>query len=37
MILKTNRTNHYMTRKAQEDMATVTNRGKSQMETTSKL
>jgi len=26
-----------MTRKAQEDMATVTNRGKSQIETTSKL
>ena len=34
MMFNTNRTNHCVTRKAQEDMATVTDRGTSQTRTT---
>jgi hypothetical protein len=37
MTLNTNRTNHYITKKAEEDMAIVTNRGTSQIQTASKL
>jgi hypothetical protein len=36
MILNKNRTNHYITRKPKEDMAIVTNRGTSQIQTTNK-
>ena len=37
MMFNTNRTNHCVTRKAQEDITIVTNRGTSQTQTSSKL